>query len=306
MKKKFFCLILIMIISIISVSAQTRIAVLPFSPGDNIDKSNVTYLTQEFTLAMLTSDKYIVLERMELDKAMKELQLQNSDDFDETQAAEVGKLAGAEQVFFGNVYSIAGQYTVSVRCVDIRTGAITFAKKGVSPDDKTLIAVCKKIALQIVSGDTSSSTVKIEFTAKERKIKENYIEQKCGISPTNKEDMLMQYKRNLACGITLAAVGVTHLLAGIITISALCSYDGINNTNGMGMIIGPVVGIQLLVSSIIITPICALPFMVAKHVKSIYDKSTGEKLMSFFQRTTLGTGYNWDKKEVTVAMAIRL
>lgn len=314
MKRKLFIILLSVSIGM-CISAQTRIAILPFSAGENVAKSDMSFLTEEFTLAMVSSDKYTVLERMQLDKAMKELQLQNSDDFDETQAAEVGKLAGAEQVFFGNVYLMAGQYNVSVRCVDIKTGAITFAKKGVSPDEKTLVAVCKKMALQIVSGDTSSSTVKIELTAKERNVKENYLDLKWGISATNKDDMKMQFKRNLACGITLAAVGVTHFLSGIIVTSVMCGeINPVYNSgiidhyeqNPVFMIIGCVVGVQLLVSSLIITPICALPFAIAKHVKSIYEKSTGEKLLAFLQKTTFGGGYDWEKNEVTVAMAIKL
>lgn len=328
MRKCF--IICIMAFTVCSISAQTRIAILPFSAGENVVKSDMSYLTEEFTLEMVSSDKYIVLERVELKKAMKELQLQNSDEFDETQAAEVGKLAGAEQVFFGSVYLMAGQYNVSVRCVDIRTGAITFAKKGISSDEKTLVAVCKKMALQIVSGDTSSSTVKIELTAKERKVKEYYLDWKQGISATNKQDMSMLFKRNLACGITLASVGVAHLLAGIIVTSVMCSpifpyerhvsshyYNGIEYVDDsyykteydfsmLFIIIGCTVGVQLLVSSAIITPLCALPFAKAKHVKSIYEKSTGDKLLAFMHRASFGGGYDWENKEVTVAMAIRL
>ena len=328
MRKCF--IICIMAFTVCSISAQTRIAILPFSAGENVVKSDMSYLTEEFTLEMVSSDKYIVLERVELKKAMKELQLQNSDEFDETQAAEVGKLAGAEQVFFGSVYLMAGQYNVSVRCVDIRTGAITFAKKGISSNEKTLVAVCKKMALQIVSGDTSSSTVKIELTAKERKVKEYYLDWKQGISATNKQDMSMLFKRNLACGITLASIGATHLLAGIIVTCVMCSpifpyerhvsssyYNGIEyvddsyytteyTQSALFVIIGCAVGVQLLVSSAIITPLCALPFAKAKHIKSIYEKSTGEKLLAFIQRTSFGGSYDWVHKEVTAAMAIRL
>lgn len=327
--RKYF-IICIMAFAVFGISAQTRIAILQFNAGENVAKSDMSYLTEEFTMAMVSSDKFIVLERMQLDKAMKELRLQNSDGFDETQAAEVGKLAGAEQVFFGSVYRMADQYNVSVRCVDIKTGAITFAKKGISPDEKTLVAVCKKMAFQIVSGDTSSSTVKIELTAKERKIKENYLDLKWGISATNKEDMTMQFKRNLACGITLASVGVTHLLVGAIMTGVMCSpifpqetkhssgyyseYSYVDNSyyvttytfDPVCIIIGCVVGIQLILSGIIITPICALPFSVAKNVRSIYEKSTGEKLLAFMKRTTFGGGYDWENKEVTVAMAIKL
>ncbi len=281
--------------SVFVISAQSRIAILPFSAGENVIKSDMAYMTEEFTLAMVSSGKYTVLERVQLDKAMKELQLQNSDDFDESQAAEIGKLAGAEHVFVGSVYRIAGLYNVSVRCVDIQTGAITFAKKGETTDARALAAICKKIAFQIVCGDTTSSTVKIELTVRERKVKENYLDYKWNISATNKEEMSYYFKRNIAGGAALAAIGGTFLISGIVVTSLffLAPFNFFS---------GPVV----LVGGVIITPICALPFAVAKHIRSIYEKSTGEKLMSFLQRTSVGGGYNWENKEVTVAMAIRL
>ena len=39
---------------------------------------------------------------------------------------------------------------------------------------------------------------------------------------------------------------------------------------------------------------------------SIYRKTTSQRLFSFLQRTTFGGGYDWENKEITMAMAVKL
>ena len=70
MKKKILFLIVIMIMSIMSVFAQTRIAVLQFT-DDKISKSAMAYLTEIFTVEMVNSNDFIVVERAKLDAALQ-------------------------------------------------------------------------------------------------------------------------------------------------------------------------------------------------------------------------------------------
>ena len=91
-----------MLIIIMVVSAQTRIAVLPFTAGENVAASDKEYLSETFMMEMFGGGKFIVLERMQLDRTLKELSMQNTDEFDDQSAVEIGKLSGAEQVYFGS------------------------------------------------------------------------------------------------------------------------------------------------------------------------------------------------------------
>ncbi|MBR3731008.1 MAG: hypothetical protein IKN25_00030, partial [Spirochaetales bacterium] len=66
-----------------------------------------------------------------------------------------------------------------------------------------------------------------------------------------------------------------------------------------------IAGLPVLISGCIIAPFCSIPFLVASRIAQIYRKTSGQRL-SFFERSSIGGGYDWEKKEVTIAMAIKL
>ena len=75
----------------------------------------------------------------------------------------------------------------------------------------------------------------------------------------------------------------------------------------IGMIVGAAIGSVLMTAGCIITPVlCAVGFSRMAKTASIYRKTTGQRLMSFIQRTSFGGGYDWESKEVNVTMAIKL
>jgi TolB-like protein len=66
----------------------------------------------------------IVLERSALSQVMKEQGLQMSDDFNESQAVEVGNLAGASYICVSSINSANDfEYRIVYRLVDVKTGA---------------------------------------------------------------------------------------------------------------------------------------------------------------------------------------
>ena len=103
MKKKIILVLFINIAVCSILQAQTRIAVLQFT-DDKISKSSMAYLTEIFTVEMVNSRKFTVVERARLDAALKEMQMQSGDMFDESSAVELGKMSGAEMVFFGSIF----------------------------------------------------------------------------------------------------------------------------------------------------------------------------------------------------------
>jgi hypothetical protein len=73
-----------------------------------------------------------------------------------------------------------------------------------------------------------------------------------------------------------------------------------------GIAWGAVAGV-MLVSGCIIAPIlCYYGFSGMDCTNSIYRKTTSQRLFSFLQRTTFGGGYDWENKEITMAMAVKL
>ena len=169
----------------------------------------------------------------------------------------------------------------------------------------------------------------VKYNPAETKVLDKYIYGKWGITPDSEEDMTFYYKKHLGAGIALSVAGSVSFLTGLIVLPVLVTqttedrrqvykdghyqYDEYGNpvyesyTVGdfscimAGCILGPI----LLTAGIVMIACCAYPFSLVKHIASIYRKTTGQK-MTFLDRMDVGGGYDWEKKEVTVAMAIKL
>lgn len=142
-----------------------------------------------------------------------------------------------------------------------------------------------------------------------------------GIDPTDKYAMKKVFGGNLAGGIVCAALGSTFFFIGlpvmavglyyIIPLAASGVFKYFDDSAyiaaaSSGYIAATVIGGLFTLAGLIITPCCAVGFSNAKKTASIYKKTTNEKLFSFLSRTSIGGGYDWDNKELTVAMGIRL
>ncbi len=151
--KKIKLMIIALIINAVLcgiLSAQTRIAVLPFTPDEKISKAAMNYLTEIFTFEMVNSKKFTVVERAKLDAALKEMQLQSGDLFDEGSAVELGKMAGAEMVFFGSIFRLGNKELLSVKGMDIKTATLRYAKQEKGGIESKLEKAIKLIAKQII------------------------------------------------------------------------------------------------------------------------------------------------------------
>ena len=314
-KKTLYAVIMIMAV-VISVSAQvqTRIAVLPFSSEEKISPAVLTYLTEVFTVEMVNSNNFVVVERSKLDAALKEMKFQRGELFDEGSSVELGKMSGAEMVFFGTIFRFGNKNVISVKGMDIKTATLKYAKQANGDTDIKLEAAIKTIAAQITKDEhgvaagseedaydddyrptRSRSSKRGRMTRKEEIFRDTYIIDKWGIDPDSEEDMRYYYKKHVGGGIALAVVGGTFAFSGIV---CEMMWMGISSVAGIA-------GIPLLITGCIIAPFCSIPFCFASRIASVYRKTTGQRL-AFFDRTSIGGGYDWEKKEVTVAMAIKL
>ncbi len=327
------------------IEAQTRIAVLPFTTEENISKAVLNYLTEVFTVEMVNSRQFTVVERAKLDAALKEMSFQSGDMVDESTAVELGKMSGAEMVFFGTIFHFGGKNMLSVKGMDIKTATLKYAQQAGAETDVQMEAACKSIAAQIKKGEKKSVngvSYNIEgsesgnLNKAEQKVYDKYIVDKWGIDPTNQEDMRYYYKMHKGIGTALVITGPICFVSGIIITSIFCSFgtSSINDADryyrqekeatdeytrknareiaenssrwaSQNFLVGGLVGGNLMTAGVIMVACCIYPFVLSQRIYSIYRKSTGQKL-TFFDRTSLGGGYDWENKELTVAMAIKL
>lgn len=70
------------------------------------------------------SDRLVLVERSQLDKALRELRLQSSGLTEPNQARRVGRLVGADAVIVGSFYLRGQQIVINARLVDVRTARV--------------------------------------------------------------------------------------------------------------------------------------------------------------------------------------
>ena len=240
MKKKLFVLITMLVGVFFNVTAaefasqEKRVAILPFMVKGNFDRLYAEVALDNFTTELIKGDIYQVVERAQLDKAMKELQFQSGADFDESSAVEVGKLAGAEIVIIGIVTALKrSQIVVNIRGISVKTGIADFAEKEFIHSKKQLFTAVEKIAKKLSgssrtnSWNQSKQSEAIDFSIGEeygnvplshsdKKFIAKYFQEKWGIDPKDTYNVHDMYKRYMTAGIVIATVGGVCTLAGIV------------------------------------------------------------------------------------------
>ena len=152
MRKKLTVLIAMLMGVMFSVTAnnfatqEKRVAVLPFTIKGNFDPLYAEVALDNFITRLIQGKVYRVVERSQLDKAMKELKFQSGNDFDESSAMEVGKLAGAEIVVIGIITALKNQAVVNIRGISVKTGIAEFAEKDFLRTQEDLLTSVEKIA----------------------------------------------------------------------------------------------------------------------------------------------------------------
>ena len=218
------------------MTQEKRVAILPFMVKGNFDRLYAEVALDNFTTELIKGDIYQVVERAQLDKAMKELQFQSGADFDESSAVEVGKLAGAEIVIIGIVTALKrSQIVVNIRGISVKTGIADFAEKEFIHSKKQLFTAVEKIAKKLSgssrtnSWNQSKQSEAIDFSIGEeygnvplshsdKKFIAKYFQEKWGIDPKDTYNVHDMYKRYMTAGIAMATVGGVCTLTGFIFI----------------------------------------------------------------------------------------
>ncbi|MBO4282771.1 MAG: hypothetical protein J5873_06215 [Bacteroidales bacterium] len=126
MKVKF-CLAALLSLLFLPTKAQNNIAVLDFEAGVGILQSDVDGLYAIFT-TYFTPEGYSMIEREQINRAIKEQQFQQSS-YTKEQIAEMGRILGVHYIVTGNINIVMGQYNMDVRVIHTESGTIT-AKAG--------------------------------------------------------------------------------------------------------------------------------------------------------------------------------
>ena len=320
MKKKLFVLITMLVGVFFNVTAaefstqEKRVAILPFMVKGNFDRLYAEVALDNFTTELIKGDIYQVVERAQLDKAMKELQFQSGADFDESSAVEVGKLAGAEIVIIGIVTALKrSQIVVNIRGISVKTGIADFAEKEFIHSKKQLLTVVEKIARKLSgssgtnSWNQSKQSEAIDFSIGEeygnvplshsdKKFIAKYFQEKWGIDPKDTYNVHDMYKRYMGAGIAMATVGGVVSFIGLMMMPILAGAGSFHVFLCVGF---PIAMVSCLAVGFPLLAMSSWPLIIADKTKTIYRKVTGNR--SFTPRVSTTGGFNGEDRKLEIA-----
>jgi TolB-like protein len=85
--------------------------------------------TEILTTSFVTSEAFRIIEREQLHKVLKEIELTQSGIIDTSNAKQIGKMVGANAIVIGGVTKIGNDMRLDVRIIDVETGIILTAEK---------------------------------------------------------------------------------------------------------------------------------------------------------------------------------
>lgn len=108
------------------VYAQNRIAVLPFKniSGDKQYDWLADGFCETLTSSFAQLGSFVVVERSQIEKVMREQDFQMSDYANEAKVVEVGKILGVDKMLIGSYQVFAGTINVNTRIVNMQTGQV--------------------------------------------------------------------------------------------------------------------------------------------------------------------------------------
>ena len=163
--KRIVCILtLILFAQLQFLSAQDakklRVAVFdPSSSGTNVDEGTKVAVRELISAAFVNTGNYTIVERSLLDRVMKEQAFSNTGVVDDSQATEIGKLAGANKVVLSVVTLVGGRNMLSIKTIDVQTATIDLQKTKVVNSDDLLESV-EPMTLEMLGEEPVESSVK--------------------------------------------------------------------------------------------------------------------------------------------------
>lgn len=152
MKKITILLIAIFFISNIDAQEKLRVAVFdPVSSGDAIDAGTRIAIREIISSTIVNIGEYSLVERSMLERVMEEQVFSNSGIVDDSQATEIGKLAGANKVVVSVITVTSGRYMLSIKMIDVKTAAVEKQRVKVVAS-KDLIFIIEPVTKSMITG----------------------------------------------------------------------------------------------------------------------------------------------------------
>jgi TolB-like protein len=95
--------------------------------------------------ALVSNQKFKVVERAQINKALTEQKFQKSGMIDDKSAVEIGKVLGADLIIVGSVVKIGNAYTINSRMIDVKTGEAKLGRNVTGTDLNLLTSMSHEL-----------------------------------------------------------------------------------------------------------------------------------------------------------------
>ncbi len=132
--KKLLCLIILLALIKSAFAQPLRIAILDFdnisgiAKYDGLGKAMSSMLISDIE-SNVSSKRMQLVERAQINKIIKEQNLQKTTSFDKNTSVKMGKLLGVDFILIGDIYILDNNLVINARLTDVSSGDIKFSEK---------------------------------------------------------------------------------------------------------------------------------------------------------------------------------
>ncbi len=155
MKKILFTFLAIVSVVLTTLAEVQRPSIAVFDPttSGELDEGTKIAIREMISYTVVNTGQYNLVERSLLEKVMQEQQFNNSGLVSETDATEIGKLAGANKIILSVLAPTGGRFMLSIKSIDVKTASVERQQlKMVTPEE--LLEAVGPLTLDVISSET--------------------------------------------------------------------------------------------------------------------------------------------------------
>jgi TolB-like protein len=158
-------------IAVKEVHVKERIAVLDLKTVD-VTAAKSRVISELIRTELINTNKYIVIERSQVDMIFREHGFSSLGVTDDTSAVKIGKLLTAHKILIGSVMKLGESIVVTARVVDVEKGIAEYSARVTAADDESLVGETASLVDMLTGGGSaeSASGAGIKAQAKPAKV----------------------------------------------------------------------------------------------------------------------------------------
>ena len=177
-----------------SFAQDKYVAVMTLEPM-GLTEVEANILSERLTNKLVSLKKYIVIERSNVDKIMKEQKFQYSGCTNNQCAVKIGELLNSNYIIIGSVSKFGTTYSIDARMIDVETSEVVDSAIFSDESGKIDVLLSKgidHIAMQLYS-EQISETVKENLKIPQVADRVSFIEEKFDNSPKRRSSIFISY-----------------------------------------------------------------------------------------------------------------